>query len=313
MRILVTGAAGFIGSHVAEEFLRLGHDVVVVDNLSTGRRENVTAGARFLEMDLESPELPRLVAETKPDVINHHAAHADVRQSVEDPAYDARVNVLGTVALIHAAAGAGVRKFIFISSGGAIYGDPDRIPCTEDDPTRPLSPYGASKAAGELYLETFSRVAGLDYTILRYPNVYGPRQHPYTEEGQVVALFSRLMLDGRQPTIFGDGDQERDFVYVADVVDANVRALDRGSRETFNLGTGRGVKVNDLYRMLKSLTGYEGEVAYAPPRRGEVYRIALDASRAKAKLGWEPRTSLEEGLAATVQWFREQMALEPTR
>lgn len=305
MRILVTGGAGFIASHVAEALVGGGHEVIVVDNLFTGRRENVPAGARFVQMDVSSPELAELVREIRPQVVNHHAAHADVRQSVEDPASDAQMNVLGTISLIEAAVRSGVGKFTFASSGGAIYGDPSVIPCTEDHPVRPISPYGASKAAGEIYLETLSRIHGLDYTILRYPNVYGPRQHPYTEEGQVVAIFSRLMLAGRRPTIFGDGEQERDFVYVGDIVDANLRVLDSGSRTTFNLGTGKGLTINKLYARLKELAGYEGDVAYAPPRSGEVFRIALDAGLARAQLGWEPKTSLDDGLRATVDWVRQ--------
>jgi len=308
MKILVTGAAGFIGSHVAEALLQRGHEVIIVDNLSTGRRENLPSEARFIEMDLASPELVQVVKDIGPDIVNHHAAHADVYQSVEDPAYDARVNVVGMLTLIQAAVTAGARKFIFASSGGAIYGDPDVVPCDETQLERPISPYGASKKAGEVYLETMSRMHGLDYTILRYPNVYGPRQHPYTEEGQVVSLFSRLMLAGRVPTIFGDGEQERDFVYVGDIVDANLRALEGGSGGTFNIGTGRGLTVNELYRRLKALTGYQGEAKYAPQRPGEVLRIALEASRAREALGWEPKTSLDVGLPATVDWIRSSMA-----
>jgi UDP-glucose 4-epimerase len=308
MRILVTGAAGFIGSHVADALIQRGHEVVVVDNLSTGRRENLPAEARFIEMDLASPDLVQVVKDVAPDVVDHHAAHADVYQSVEDPAYDARVNVVGMLTLIQAAVSANVRKFIFASSGGAIYGDPDTVPCDETQLERPISPYGASKKAGEVYLETMSRMHGLDYTILRYPNVYGPRQHPYTEEGQVVSLFSRLMLSGKVPTIFGDGEQERDFVYVGDIVEANLRALDAGSGGTFNIGTGRGLTVNELYGRLKALTGYQGEAKYAPARPGEVLRIALDASRAQDVLGWEAKTSLDEGLPATVDWIRASLA-----
>jgi len=312
MRILVTGAAGFIASHIAEAFLARGHEVLIVDNFSTGRRENVPSGARVEEIDLVSPDLVGVVKDFSPEIVDHHAAHADVRQSVEDPAYDAQVNVVGMLSLINAAVVAGARKFIFASSGGAIYGDPDVVPCDETHPERPVSPYGASKKAGEVYLDTMSRVHGIDYTILRYPNVYGPRQHPYTEEGQVVAIFSRLMLAGRVPTIFGDGEQERDFVFVGDIVAANLRALEVGSGGTFNIGTGQGLTVNDLYRRLKELTGYQGEVKYAPSRAGEVYRIALDASRARAGLGWEPKTSLDEGLRETVDWIRATSASSPS-
>jgi UDP-glucose 4-epimerase len=310
MRILVTGGAGFIASHVADAFVAAGHEVVVVDNLVTGRREHVPAGARFVDADVASPDLADLVAEFRPDIIDHHAAHADVRQSVEDPGYDASVNVLGLISLIQAAVGAGVGKVIFASSGGAIYGEPEVLPCDEAHPVRPISPYGASKAAGEVYLETLSRVHGLDYTILRYPNIYGPRQHPYTEEGQVVAIFARLMLAGRQPTIFGDGEQERDFLYVGDVVQANLLALAQGSRQTLNLGTGRGLTVNELFRMLKSLTGYPGDAAYAPARPGEIFRITLDATRARTAMGWEPKTQLADGLRATVDWVRATMDAE---
>jgi UDP-glucose 4-epimerase len=312
MRILVTGAAGFIASHIAEAFLAGGHEVLIVDNFSTGRRENVPSGARVEAIDLISPDLVGVVKDFSPEIVDHHAAHADVRQSVEDPAYDAQVNVVGMLSLINAAVVAGARKFIFASSGGAIYGDPDVVPCDETHPERPVSPYGASKKAGEVYLETMSRVHGIDYTILRYPNVYGPRQHPYTEEGQVVAIFSRLMLAGRVPTIFGDGEQERDFVFVGDIVAANLRALEVGSGGTFNIGTGRGLTVNDLYRRLKELTGYQGEVKYAPARAGEVYRIALDASRARTGLGWEPKTSLDDGLRQTVDWIRATSASSPS-
>ena len=307
MKILVTGAAGFIASHVAEGFVAAGHDVLIVDNLSTGLRENVPAGARFVELDLSSPHLDGLVAEFRPDVIDHHAAHADVLQSVKDPSFDAGINVLGTISLLQAAVNHKVGKFIFVSSGGAIYGDPDIVPCDESHMARPVSPYAASKAAGEIYLQTFSRMHGLDYAILRYPNVYGPRQHPYTEEGQVVALFARLMLAGRQPTIFGDGEQGRDFVYVGDCVRANLCALTRGSGGTFNIGWGQLVTVNQIFDRIKALTGFPGGAFYAPARVGEVYRIALDATRARTLLEWEPLTSLDQGLEMTVDWVRSTM------
>jgi len=308
MRILVTGAAGFIASHIAEAFVARGHDVLIVDNFSTGRPDNLPSGARVAEMDLVSPDLVGVVKDFSPEIVDHHAAHADVRQSVEDPTYDAQVNVVGMLSLIKAAIAAGAHKFIFASSGGAIYGDPDVVPCDESHPERPVSPYGASKKAGEVYLETMSRVHGLDYTILRSPYVSGPRQHPYTVEGEVVGISSRLMLAGRVPTIFGGGEQERDFVYVGDIVQANLRALDAGSKGTFNIGTGEGLTVNDLYRRLKELTGYQGEVKYAPARPGEVFRIALDASRARAALGWQPRMPFDDGLRVTVDSIRAHLA-----
>ncbi len=307
MRILVTGGAGFIASHLADAMLAAGHDVMVVDNLTTGRRDQVPAGAKFVEVDVTGPDFADVVKDFRPELIDHHAAHADVVESVKDPAGDALVNVVGTVNMIKAAVDAGVGKMIFISSGGAIYGDPERLPCDETYQPKPLSPYAAAKAAGEIYMETLARTHGIDYTILRYANVYGPRQHPYTEEGQVVALFARFMLQGRRPKIFGDGEQARDFVYVGDVVDANMRAIDRGSRETLNVGTSEMLTVNELYARLQALTGYPEPPEYAPARPGEVYRMSLDASRARDVLGWEPRMPLDAGLRATVDWIRGTM------
>ncbi|HEY3117164.1 MAG TPA: NAD-dependent epimerase/dehydratase family protein [Chloroflexota bacterium] len=307
MRILTTGAAGFIGSHVADALLEAGHDVVVVDNLTTGRRENVPARARFIELDLAGDGVAQMISDVRPDVVIHHAAQADVMSSVADPVRDTRVNVLGTISLLHAAVQSGARKVIFASSGGAIYGEPQYIPCKEDHPINPISPYAAAKAAAEIYLQTFGRVYGLDYTILRYPNVYGPRQHPYTEEGQVVAIFARLMLNGRHPTIFGSGEQGRDFLYVTDVAAASLLALDRGSQGTFNLGSGELTTVNDLYRWIAELTGFPSPAAYAPERPGEVFRITLDATKARSELGWEPRISLKDGLARTVEWVRTNL------
>lgn len=306
MRILVTGGAGFIGSHVADAFLSAGHEVAVVDNFSTGQRRNVPEGAHLVEADLLDPSVTQFVADFHPELIDHHAAHADVFESVRDPVRDARTNVMGTVALLDAAVRAKVRKVIFISSGGAIYGDPEHTPCREDHPARPVSPYAASKLAGEEYLRMFGRTYGLEYTILRYPNVYGPRQHPYTEEGQVIALFARMMLAGRQPTIFGDGDQARDFVFVRDVAHANLSALDRGSSQVLNLGTGAWVTVNQVYERLQVLTGFEDAPNYAPARPGEVYRIALDAGRAQVELGWRAETAFDDGLRATVDWIASQ-------
>jgi len=307
VRVLATGSAGFIGSHVADTLLAADHEVVVVDNLATGRRENVPSRARFIELDLSEEGIGQAMSEVRPDVVIHHAAQADVTLSVADPVRDTRVNVLGTIALFHAAVQSGVRKVIFASSGGAIYGEPEYTPCTEDHPIHPISPYAAAKAAGEVYMQTFGRVYGLDYTILRYPNVYGPRQHPYTEEGQVIALFARLMLESRQPTIFGDGEQGRDFLYVTDIAAASLLALDHGSQGTFNLGSGELTTVNDLYRRIADLTGYKQPATYAPARPGEIFRITLDAARARAELGWQPRMSLQDGLAQTIDWVRANL------
>ena len=231
-----------------------------------------------------------------------------MRDSVDDPVYDADVNVLGSINLFQQCVRTGVRKVIFISSGGAVYGEPQALPCAEDHPILPLSPYGASKAAVELYLFLYKQTYGLDYTVLRYANVYGPRQDMLAEEGRVVAIFSQLMLAGRQPTINGDGEQQRDFLHVADAVAANLLALERGSGQAYNLGVGRPTSVNQLFALLKGLTSFAGEAAYGPARPGEVYRIYLDSSKAGRELGWEPRVGLEEGLRDTVRYFREQLS-----
>jgi UDP-glucose 4-epimerase len=306
--VLVTGGAGFIGSHVVDGLIAAGHQVWIVDNQSTGSRRNVNPAATFYEADIRSPELAEIFDAARPEIVDHHAAHAEVRESVDDPVYDADVNVLGSINLFQQCVRTGVRKVIFISSGGAVYGEPQALPCAEDHPILPLSPYGASKAAVELYLFLYKQTYGLDYTVLRYANVYGPRQDMLAEEGRVVAIFSQLMLAGRQPTINGDGEQQRDFLHVADAVAANLLALERGSGQAYNLGVGRPTSVNQLFALLKGLTSFAGEAAYGPARPGEVYRIFLDSSKAGRELGWEPRIGLEEGLRDTVRYFREQLS-----
>jgi UDP-glucose 4-epimerase len=306
--VLVTGGAGFIGSHVVDGLIAAGHQVWIVDNQSTGSRRNVNPAATFYEADIRSPELAEIFDAARPEIVDHHAAHAEVRESVDDPVYDADVNVLGSINLFQQCVRTGVRKVIFISSGGAVYGEPQALPCAEDHPILPLSPYGASKAAVELYLFLYKQTYGLDYTVLRYANVYGPRQDLLAEEGRVVAIFSRLMLEGREPTINGDGEQQRDFLHVADAVAANLLALERGSGQAYNLGVGRPTSVNQLFALLKGLTSFAGEAAYGPARPGEVYRIYLDSSKAGRELGWEPRIGLEEGLRDTVRYFREQLS-----
>ena len=308
MRVLVTGGAGFIGSHVVDGLIAAGHQVWIVDNQSTGSRRNVNPAATFYEADIRSPELAEIFDAARPEIVDHHAAHAEVRESVDDPVYDADVNVLGSINLFQQCVRTGVRKVIFISSGGAVYGEPQALPCAEDHPIRPLSPYGASKAAVELYLFLYKQTYGLDYTVLRYANVYGPRQDMLAEEGRVMAIFSQLMLAGRQPTINGDGEQQRDFLHVADAVAANLLALERGSGQAYNLGVGRPTSVNQIFGLLKGLTGFAGEAAYGPAKPGEVYRIYLDSSKAGRELGWEPRVGLEEGLRDTVRYFREQLS-----
>jgi UDP-glucose 4-epimerase len=309
VRILVTGGAGFIGSHVVDAYIAAGHEVAILDNFSTGRQENVSPDARVYRCDVrDQPEVERAVAAFKPEAVNHHAAQAEVPRSIADPTYDAHINILGGLNLLKACTDHSVGKVIFSSTGGALYGEPDVIPAAEDHPVRPLSPYGTSKFAFEQYLGTFARTFGLPYTVLRYANIYGARQDFYSEEGRVVAIFASRMLEGRPVTIDGTGDQSRDMLHVGDVATANLAALERGAGETVHVSTGVPVTINDLFRKLALLTDYRQEPMFGPARKGDVYRIALDNRRAKEVLGWEPRITLEEGLSRTVDYFREKVA-----
>jgi UDP-glucose 4-epimerase len=309
VRILVTGGAGFIGSHVVDAYLAAGHEVAILDNFSTGQVGNVNPAAAVHRVDLrDQPEVEKTVAAFRPELVNHHAAQSEVPKSVADPAFDAQVNIVGALNLLKACADHGVRKVIFSSTGGALYGEPDVVPADEDHPVRPLSPYGTSKFAFEQYLGTFRRTFGLDYTVLRYANVYGPRQDFYAEEGRVIAIFASRMLEGKPVTIDGTGEQSRDMIHVGDVATANLAALESGSAGTFHISTGIPVSINDLFRKLALLTDYRLEPAHGPARKGDVYRIALDNRRAREHLGWEPRVSLEEGLSVTVEYFRQAVA-----
>ena len=309
MKILVTGGAGFIGSNVVDAYVAAGHEVAVLDNLATGREENVNSAARLHRVDVrELAQVQAAVASFKPDVVNHHAAQSEVPKSVADPGYDAHVNVVGGLNVLRACVDNSVRKVIFSSTGGALYGEPDIVPADEDHPIRPLSPYGTSKFAFEQYLATFERTFGLRYTTLRYANVYGARQDFFAEEGRVVAIFASRMIEGKPVTIDGDGNQSRDLLHVGDVATANLSALDRGDGGTYHISTGIPVTVNDVFRKLAILTEYKLEPRFGPSRKGDVYRIALDNRRAHDALGWEPRIQLEEGLRLTVDYFREQIA-----
>jgi UDP-glucose 4-epimerase len=299
LRVLVTGGAGFIGSHVVDALIEEGHTVVVVDDLSTGKVEHVNPQAMFYHVDIRSPELAEIFQRERPDLINHHAAHADVRRSVADPRYDADVNILGSLSLLECARQNGVSKLIYASTGGAIYGEPVYLPCDENHPLNPICPYGVSKLTVERYLSYYGHACGFQYAVLRYPNVYGPRQDP-TGEGGVVAIFSRRMLGGEQVVINGSGEQERDFLYVADVVRANILAQDRLDGQTHNLGTGVGTSISDLFTLMASKTGYGGEPFYGPPKPGETFKIYLDATKARTELGWQPEVGLEQGLRATI-------------
>jgi UDP-glucose 4-epimerase len=304
MKILVTGGAGFIGSHVVDLLVESGHDVIVVDDLSTGRLSNLNPKARFYQLDIRSPEVREVFAQERPEVISHHAAQMDVRRSMDDPLFDADVNILGSIKLANLAREFGVRKFIHISSGGAAYGEPVYLPCDEKHPVQPLCPYGASKYTFELYLYIYKVSYGLDYTVLRYPNVYGPRQDPYGEAG-VAAIFIGQMLRGLPLTINGSGEQVRDFVYVSDCARANQMVLEAGSGRVYNLGVGQGTSINQIFAHLKAITGYQLEAHYGPPKAGETFRIYLDAGQARQELGWEPSVDLEEGLRQTVDYFRK--------
>ena len=302
MKVLVTGGAGFIGSHVVDAYVEEGHDVVVVDSLVTGRRDYLNPRARFYEMDIRDPALRGIFERERPEIVNHHAAHASVTASVADPAHDADVNVMGTLNLLEIARESGARRFVFASTGGAIYGDPERIPADESHPTRPLAPYGISKMAGEFYVRFYGS-SEMSWAILRYSNVYGPRQDPQGEAG-VVAIFANAMLAGNRPTIFGDGTQTRDFVYVEDVAKANLLATESEEPGLANIATGVETTVNDVYRHLAASTRFRDPPAYAPARAGEVNRIALDTGKAEEWLGWAAEIPLAEGLQRTVAWFR---------
>jgi UDP-glucose 4-epimerase len=302
-RMLVTGGAGFIGSHVAEQLLAAGHEVAVVDNLSTGRREFVPAQADFYRYDINSPEAADLIRSWRPQALVHHAAQMNVRFSVADPVADARDNILGSLNLLQASLEGGVKKIIFASTGGAIYGDEAPIPARETDAPWPDSPYGIAKLAVEHYLRYFRREHGLTTISLRYANVYGPRQNGLGEAG-VVAIFIEKFLAGQQPLINGDGLQTRDFVYVADVVAANLLALNYPESGAFNIGTGRETDILTIYLKLQELAQSPLGPVHGPAKPGEQRRSCLDSSLAREKLAWQPKMTLEEGLAHTFEAFR---------
>ena len=305
MKVLVTGGAGFIGSHVVDAYLEHGHDVLVVDDLSTGKRENVHPKARLYPLDIRDPKLQEVFAREKPDVVNHHAAKANLREAMLQPMLYADVNILGSLNLLELSRKYGIRKFIFISTGGAVYGEPRYLPADEAHPIKPLDPYGASKASFEHYLPLYRTNYGLSFTILRYANVYGPRQDPYGEAG-VVAIFAGRMLRGEQPIINGSGEQERDFVYVGDAAQANVLALGRGDGEVYNIGTGLGTSISEIHGQLEKATGYAGQAVHGPAKAGEVFKIYLKADKAAQELDWKPAVELQEGLRRTVDYFRHQ-------
>jgi UDP-glucose 4-epimerase len=304
-RVLVTGGAGFIGSHVADRLIGEGYEVSVVDDLSAGKWENVNPLTRFHQVDIGSTELARVFDAEQPEVVVHLAAQASVTVSVADPLRDAATNILGSLNLLVNCVRTGARKVVYVSTGGALYGEPEYLPCDEEHPIHPLSPYGVSKHTVEHYLFVYQQVHGLSYTVLRLANVYGPRQDPFGEAG-VVAIFTQRMLDGEQAVIYGNGEQERDFVYVEDCARAAALAISRGDGQAYNIGCGEGITINWLFAMMKSITGYTLPAQYDPPRAGDIFRSYLDAAKAKRELEWTPDVCLDEGLRRTVEYFRQR-------
>lgn len=310
MKILVTGAAGFIASHVADAYINAGHEVVAVDDLSRGSRSNVNPKARFYPCDIRDREaIERIFLSEKPSIVNHHAAQMDVRRGVREPLFDAQVNILGSLNLIEAGLAHGTKRFIYIASAGAGYGEPKQMPVPEDAPINPITPYGISKHTIEHYLFTFQFLYGLEYVVLRYGNVYGPRQNSQGEAG-VFAIFSEQMLAGIQPVIYGDGDKVRDYIYISDVVAANVAALSQGTNEILNISTGVATSDLEVFQVVRKLLGKQVSPKYVARRAGEIDNICLDISKAKALLQWEPRVSLSEGASNTVSYFRREAAVK---
>jgi UDP-glucose 4-epimerase len=306
VKILVTGGAGFIASHISDAYLAAGHEVVIVDDLSSGKRANLPAAAKFYHADIRTPEAREIIRNERPQVLSHHAAQMDVRRSVSDPAFDATVNVLGMINMLEGAREVGVEKVLFASSGGATYGEQNEFPAPETHPHEPLSPYGITKATGEHYLFFYHSVYGMPYVALRYANVYGPRQDPHGEAG-VVAIFTERLLASQAPTINGDGKQTRDYVFVGDVVRANLAALKRPYVGSVNIGTGVETDVVTLYAHLRVLTGSPHPAQHGPAQAGEQRRSVIAIGRAAEVLSWRPEIALEEGLRRTVEFFRARM------
>ncbi len=305
MNILVTGGAGFIGSNIVDAYIEQGHEVSVVDDLSTGSMDNLSQKAKFYQIDIRDQQIEKIFKENKFDVVNHLAAQIDVRHSVADPMFDASVNIVGTLNVLENCVKSGVKKVVFSSTGGAIYGPQEYFPADEQHPTRPLSPYGVAKLSVEKYLFFYEGTHGLKYVVLRYANVYGPRQNPYGEAG-VVAIFTAKMLKGEEVIINGDGKQTRDYVYVGDVVKANLLAVDYPESDVFNIGTATETDVNTIFRKLNSATKASLEEKHGPAMKGEQARSVIDYSKAKNLMGWEPGVSLDQGLRLTVEFFRNK-------
>lgn len=305
MKILVTGGAGFIGSHIAAQYLKEGHTVHIVDNMFSGKIENIPKGAVFFEMDIADTEIVRLLETEKYEVINHHAAQMDVRRSVADPLFDARVNILGSINLVEHGLKNGLKKVIFASSGGTVYGEQTSFPADENHPRNPISPYGVAKLSFEQYLYYYHTCFGLEYVALRYANVYGPRQNPHGEAG-VVAIFIKKMLNGEQPVINGSGLQTRDYVFVKDVVNANLAALKYSGSTSFNVGTGVETNVVEIFDVINTYLGSKKPRTFAEAKSGEQMRSVLDCSSLRNKTGWKPEVQFTEGISQTIEWFKSQ-------
>ncbi len=308
MRIAVTGGAGFIGSHVVDEYIKAGYDVIVIDNLKTGKRENINPSSKFYLMDIRAKEIEEILKYEKVDVVNHHAAQISVPESTKDPIYDLSVNVEGTINLLKASVKAEVKKFIFVSTGGAIYGEAEEYPFKEDTYPHPESPYAVSKLSAENYVKYFYYAYGMPYTILRYANVYGPRQIPQGEAG-VISIFVEKMLKNEEVQIFTYPDDDygmiRDYVYVKDVSKANLLALEQGYNDIFNISTMKETKTVELFEIIKKITGSKSEYKLYPPRPGDIRKSCLVNKKAEKFLGWIPKYSLEEGIKETIQWFKK--------
>ena len=306
-KVLVTGGAGFIASNVVDRLLEEGYQVVILDNLSTGSTDNINPNAKFYHADIcHKDAVKEVFAVEKPDYVNHHAAQIDVRKSVTDPIFDAKTNIIGSINLIRESLANKVKKFTYISTGGAVYGEPTSLPVNETHPVDPICPYGISKHTVEHYLHLYSYNEGLEYTVLRYANIYGPRQNPHGEAG-VVAIFTNKMLREEPPVIFGTGEQTRDYLYVEDAVEANIISMEKGNSQIYNLGTGIGKSVNELSELLGKLTGFTSPPLRSPARTGEIEHISLDANKALLELNWKPNHTFEEGLEKTVRYYKDRI------
>jgi UDP-glucose 4-epimerase len=305
MRVLLTGGAGFIGSHLSDMLIHNGHEVIIIDNLTSGKKNNLSPDSLFYEGDIRGAIVKEVMEKEKPEVVIHHAAQISVRNSVDDPIYDMDVNIGGTLNLLQNSVRFGIKRFVFACTGGALYGEQDYFPADEEHPIRPISPYGIAKSSCEKYLYFYYKVYELNYVSLRYSNVYGPRQDPYGEAG-VVAIFSQKMLAGEQPVINGSGEQTRDYVFVEDVARANILALETGISGEFNIGTGIETTVNELFKEVRVLSKSNADEVHGEANKGEQLRSVIDYSKAKRELGWHPDVPLNEGLKQTVAFFKEQ-------